>query len=95
MENSLAHNVLLCVLLTVDRLGFTLIVIPLTGEVARAVDGQGDSKMYAQAYGLFNVKFGAGLVAGPLLSAYLRDRCGWGTCVYKCRKRHGFCNLDQ
>ncbi|KAL8941385.1 MAG: hypothetical protein Q9216_002263 [Gyalolechia sp. 2 TL-2023] len=80
-HNTMAQKGLLCVLLAVAGLAFTLILVPLSGEVALAVDDRGGSRVYGQAYGLFNFMFGAGLVAGPLLSAYLRDRYGWGTLV--------------
>lgn len=76
-HDTFAQKVLLCALLAIDGLAFTLIAIPLSSEVALAVDSKGGSRVYAQAYGLFNVMFGAGLVAGPLLSGYLRDRYGW------------------
>lgn len=76
-HNSLAQKVLLCALLAIVGLALTCVLVPMMGEIAAAVAAREGDKAYAQGYGLFNLAYGGGLVAGSLMAGTLRDRCGW------------------
>ena len=54
----------------------TIILMPLTGEVADIVE-KNERPAYAQGYGLYNLAYGGGVVAGPLVASYIRDTAGW------------------
>lgn len=57
---------------------------PVGSEISRVVktrlrERPGPSAGYAQAYGLCNVAFGAGAIAGPLGAGWVEGRWGWDT----------------
>ncbi|KAG9947027.1 MFS general substrate transporter, partial [Aureobasidium melanogenum] len=87
-HNDIRQKVLLCALLALIGLGITLSLTPLMAEVSYAVDAQGAKRpagffgkngAFAQAYGLFNMAYAAGTLAGPLLAGLVKQRAGWGT----------------
>lgn len=80
--------VLLCVLLTVLGVAYTLVITPLLAEFTYAVDAEekkrgegcfGDIGAYAQAYGLFMTAFAGGMLVGPLWGGLIELSAGWGT----------------
>jgi MFS family permease len=87
-HNSMNQKVLLSALLTIVGLGVALSLTALMAEVSYAVEAQGAKRpvgffgkngVFAQAYGLFNMAYAAGTLAGPLLAGLVKERAGWGT----------------
>ena len=87
-HDSIGQKVLLCALLVVVGITLTLVLVPLMAEITYAVEAKaakrppgffGKGGAYAQGYGLFNMAFAGGSMAGPLLAGLLRERAGWGT----------------
>lgn len=79
--------VLLCALVALIGLCIALINTPIFAEIVHIINEKerqrpgifGDSGATAQAYGLWNLAFAAGTIAGPLMAGYIRDHAGWGT----------------
>lgn len=87
-HDSLRQKALLCALLAVIGITLNLILTPLMAEISYAVTAKADKRppgffgsggAYAQAYGLFNMAFAGGSMAGPLLAGLVKQRAGWGT----------------
>ncbi|GAB7355152.1 hypothetical protein MBLNU459_g5722t1 [Dothideomycetes sp. NU459] len=87
-RDTLGQKALLCALLALLGLTLNLILTPLMAEVMYAVEAKaakrpagyfGRGGAYAQAYGLFNMAFAAGSMAGPLLAGLINQHRGWGT----------------
>lgn len=87
-HNDMGQKVLLCALLAVIGLALVLALTPLMAEITYAVEARaakrpagfyGPSGAMAQAYGLFNMAFAGGSMAGPLLAGLVKDYAGWGT----------------
>ena len=89
-HNSIQQIVFLCSLLVLIGVALALSFTPLMAEVAQAVEATeratpgiyGEKGAYAQAYGLFNGMWSAGLMVGPLWSGYVKERAGWGTMAW-------------
>ena len=86
--DSLNQKVLLCALLAITGFALDLSLTPLMAEITYAVEAQmaksppgsfGTNGAFASAYGLFNMAFAAGSMAGPLLAGLVKQRAGWGT----------------
>ncbi|KAL8802789.1 MAG: hypothetical protein Q9200_006456 [Gallowayella weberi] len=79
--------VVLCVLLALLGIALTIVMTPLLAEVTYILDAKeknhpglfGRKGAYAQAYGLFNCAFAAGMMVGPLWAGAVVDKQGWGT----------------
>lgn len=83
-DNSINHKVMLFGLLAGIGLGLTFVFAPLMAEISWAVevdhDESGDSPPpYAQAYGLYNLAYSGGAIAGPLMGGLIRDSAGFAT----------------
>lgn len=89
-ENSLRQKVLLCALLAMVGLALTFTMPPVMTEISKVVEakernmvvngekGWGKGGGVAQAFGLYNMAFAAGCLAGPLLAGFIVDEEGWG-----------------
>lgn len=86
--DSLDQKILLCGLLVLIGLTLNLVLVPLMAEIMYAVEAKaakrppgffGKGGAIAQAYGLFNMAFAAGSMAGPLLAGLINQKYGWGT----------------
>ncbi|KAL1302671.1 hypothetical protein AAFC00_003035 [Neodothiora populina] len=87
-HDSIRQKVLLCALLVLIGVTLDMILVPLMAEITYAVEAKaakrppgyfGKGGAYAQAYGLFNMSFAAGSMAGPLLAGLIKAHSGWGT----------------
>lgn len=86
-HNTTDHKVLLCILLGIVGALSTCFEIPLCVEVVREVErkSQEDPKQYggkgayAQAFGLNNMVWAAGMVVGPIWGGFVFENAGWGT----------------
>lgn len=86
--DSLDQKILLCGLLALIGVTLNLILVPLMAEIMYAVTAKAEKRppgyfgkggAYAQAYGLFNMAFAGGSMAGPLLAGLVNQKYGWGT----------------
>ena len=75
------QKVLLCALLTFYGLSTTMCLMPLMAEVSLVVEEQaarkpkgyyGKQGAYASAYGLFNMAFAGGCLAGMISRSFLQ-----------------------
>ncbi|KAL4878840.1 major facilitator superfamily domain-containing protein [Aspergillus karnatakaensis] len=88
-HNTLPQKILLTALLFFAGLAGALKNVALMVEVSRVVEALerkypgflGESGGTAQAYGLFNVAWSGGQVAGPLVAKWLVTEIGWGGMV--------------
>lgn len=79
--------VLLCALLALVGLALTMVMTPLLAEITYVIQAQersqpgkfGPRGAYAQAYGLFNCAFAAGILIGPIWGGFVSTKVGWGT----------------
>lgn len=86
-HKSLRQEVFLCALICFIGLCITLISTPIFAEIVHIVHEKerqrgaifGEAGATAQAYGLWNVAFAAGTIAGPLMAGYIKEHAGWGT----------------
>lgn len=87
-HDGIGQKVLLCALLAIIGVTLNLILVPMMAEITYAVEAKaanrppgyfGKGGAYAQAYGLFNMSFAGGSMAGPLLAGLVRQQAGWGT----------------
>lgn len=80
-DDSVEHQVLLCLLLLGVGLCMTFVIGPLMAEITWSI--QEDSHdfatvPYALAYGLYTVAFSCGAILGPIMGGIIRDNHGWG-----------------
>ena len=81
-----AQVALLCILLFAIGVALNMILTPVYTEAKEVVDEAeqkdpgvfGKQGAYAQAFGLMNMAYAAGSMAGPLIGGLLVDRIGWG-----------------
>ena len=87
-HDSMGQKVLICALLAVIGFTLTIVLVPIMAEITYAVEAKaaklppgsfGKGGAVAQGYGLFNMAFAGGSLAGPLLAGLVRERAGWGT----------------
>lgn len=86
-HNSIRQKVLLCGLLSGVGIAGALAVTSLMTEFSKVCDGKerqdpslfGGRSAYATSYGIFNVAWAAGSLAGPLMAAALVRNEGWKT----------------
>ena len=87
-HDSIGQKVLFCALLFILGLTLTFALTPIMAEVTYCVEAMaeksppgtfGKNGAMAQAYGLFNMAFAAGSMAGPLMSGLLVQNAGWPT----------------
>jgi MFS family permease len=88
-ENTINDKVILCALLALTGLFLALTFPPIMAEISSVVEakeksmlasgraGFGTGGAYAQAYGLFNMAFAGGCLAGPLLAGFIVEDKGW------------------
>jgi MFS family permease len=90
-DDSMAHKILLCCLLTCIGICSTLALEPLFAEITKATDEIDATNMsyfssgrnsYLDAYALFSTAWAAGDVVGPLLAGLLVDAAGWKTTTW-------------
>jgi MFS family permease len=85
-DNSVPHKAFLCILLGLVGALSTCFEIPLCVEVVLAVELKGKENpkqyggkgAYAQAFGLNNMTWAAGMVVGPLWGGFIFQNAGWG-----------------
>ncbi|CAG8938921.1 unnamed protein product [Penicillium salamii] len=85
-DNTIAHVVLLILLLFILGLSITTAEICAMIEVSQVVDDYeaenpgafGDKSPIAQSYALFNMAFAGGQLLGPLIAGTIRVNAGWG-----------------
>ncbi|MCJ1451356.1 hypothetical protein MMC28_001692 [Mycoblastus sanguinarius] len=81
----ISQVVILCILLFLTGVSLNMILTPAWSEAVYVVDGKeastpgifGAKGAYAQAFGLMNVAYAGGSLAGPLLGGLLVERVGW------------------
>lgn len=86
-HNTIRQKVLLCGLLSGVGVAGALAVTSLMTEFSKVCDGKerqdpslfGGKSAYATSYGIFNVAWAAGSLAGPLMAAALERNEGWAT----------------
>ena len=86
-HDSIRQKVLLCGLLLGVGIAGALAVTSLMTEFSKVCDGKerqdpslfGGRSAYATSYGIFNVAWAAGALAGPLMAAALERNEGWKT----------------
>lgn len=79
-ENTIRHQVLLCVLLAGIGLSTTFVFGPLMAEITWSIQegNEGFTVVpYALAYGLHTMSFSIGGILGPVLGGLIRDNFGW------------------
>lgn len=86
-ENTMHHKILLCALLALLGLCFSLALPPLNTEVFHAVKEKEDRNpnifgrggAMALAFGLSNMGCATGFLVGPFFAGFIRQQAGWGT----------------
>lgn len=81
------HKILLCALLALLGLCFSLALPPLNTEVFHAVKEKEDRNpnifgrggAMALAFGLSNMGCATGFLVGPFFAGFIRQQAGWGT----------------
>ncbi|KAL9622998.1 MAG: hypothetical protein Q9160_002716 [Pyrenula sp. 1 TL-2023] len=86
-QDTIAHIVILCVLLMILGCSMVLVLTPVMAEMTYIVDlkeksepgffGQGGA--YAQIYGVYFCFFSIGALIGPIWAGYLEQSAGWAT----------------
>lgn len=84
-HHSVTQELLLCLLLALIGLAFTMIMAPLMADMNAAVSAKeaerpgvfGHGGATAQVNGFYSSAFAAGLLIGPVSSGFLKDRFGW------------------
>ena len=90
VHDARTDRVLLCTLLGIIGLTLSFTFPSLMTEIAAIVQEKAvgmagdeqrrtDSKVYAQAYALYNISFAAGCTIGPLISGSIAQAQGWAT----------------
>ena len=85
-QNDQSHLALLCIILIVIGVCINATMTSVSSEIAYVVEDKsaaepgvfGDKGAYASAFGLMNVAYAVGELAGPLLGGWLMDTIGWG-----------------
>ncbi|MCJ1270378.1 hypothetical protein MMC22_010275 [Lobaria immixta] len=86
-HKAIGQEILLCAILVPIGIGIALVSAPVFTEIVHIVYAKerqnpgafGAGGATAQAYGLFNVAFAAGMIVGPLYAGFVRETAGWGT----------------
>ncbi|KAL1971388.1 hypothetical protein VTN77DRAFT_341 [Rasamsonia byssochlamydoides] len=86
-SNTVGLKVLLCVLLFLIGLSFSMATPAVMTEVslvmndikAKSPGAFGENGAVAQAYGLMNCAFATGELIGPVWAGFVREEYGWGT----------------
>ncbi|KAJ5119484.1 hypothetical protein N7448_010153 [Penicillium atrosanguineum] len=86
-ENSMRHKILLCALLALLGLCFSVAIPPLYAEVFYAVKQNEDQTpgifgrggAMALAFGLSNMGAATGYLIGPFFAGFIRQQASWGT----------------
>lgn len=86
-ENTMHDKIVLCALLALIGLCFAVAMTPIVAEVFHAVKEKEDESpdvfgaggAMALAFGLSNMGFAAGSLAGPFFAGFIRQSAGWGT----------------
>lgn len=89
-EDTIAHKVLLAVLLAITGVAIAFSNTPLMAEITYVIVEKaeanpgifGEKGVYGMGYGLFTMAFAAGGVVGPLWAGYVTDSAGWGTTMW-------------
>lgn len=89
-ENTIAHKVLLGVLLGLIGVTLSFANTPLMAEITYAIEAEeaktpgvfGTKGVYGLGYGLFCTSFALGGVVGSLMSGYVMAARGWGTLTW-------------
>ena len=92
-HDSLSQKVLLCVLLTLIGIAFSLLLPPIMSEFTVIVEAKerqrpgqfgaaGAASAYATSYGIFNSAWAAGYLVGPFWAGYVETTAGWGTMTW-------------
>ncbi|KAK8095878.1 major facilitator superfamily domain-containing protein [Apiospora kogelbergensis] len=89
-ENTIAHKVMLCVLLAVLGSALVFSNTPLMAEITYVIDEKeaefpgifGEKGVYGIGYGLFTMAFALGGTIGPLFAGYVNGGPGWGTMTW-------------
>lgn len=86
-DNSMHHKILLCALLTLLGVCFSVAIPPLFAEVFHAVKEKeeqtpgifGHGGALALAFGLSNMGAATGFLIGPFFAGFIRQQASWGT----------------
>lgn len=81
-DDTITHEVMLCVILSGIGLSTTFIFGPLMAEITWSIqEDSDDSTMvpYALAYGLHTMSFSTGAILGPVAGGVLLDNFGWSS----------------
>lgn len=86
-DNSIGHKVLLCALLTPIGVCIAIAMPAFFGEALRVVGDMehqaphifGKGGAVALAFGLVNIGFASGSIAGPFFAGFIRQQASWGT----------------
>lgn len=81
-HKAIGQEILLCAILVPIGIGIALVSAPVFTEIVHIVYAKerqkpgafGAGGATAQAYGLFNVAFAAGMIVGPIYAGFVRDR---------------------
>ncbi|TQS34045.1 hypothetical protein Golomagni_05589 [Golovinomyces magnicellulatus] len=98
-DNSINHKVMLIAFLAGIGLGLTFVFAPLMAEISWAVESDHQEEdgipPYAQAYGLYNLAYSGGAIAGPLMGGLIRDSAGFATVGWTFAIMSGFTAITQ
>ena len=86
-QNSMRHKILLCALLALLGLCFSVVNPSLCAEVFHAVKQKQDQTpgvfgrggAMALAFGLSNMGAATGYLIGPFFAGFIRQQASWGT----------------
>ena len=95
-HDSIRQVVLLVALLCGVGLGGALVVTSLMTEFSKVCDGKAKQdpslgSAYATSYGIFNVAWASGSLAGPLMAAAIERQAGWKTMTWSFGLLCAFC----
>ncbi|PYH47998.1 MFS transporter [Aspergillus saccharolyticus JOP 1030-1] len=88
--NTLNQKVLLCALLALVGACIATLMPPVLVEASYIVQEKEEANPHvfgkggamALAYGILNVAFAAGTIAGPFFAGFIRESAGWGTMTW-------------
>ncbi|PYI27909.1 MFS general substrate transporter [Aspergillus indologenus CBS 114.80] len=89
-SNSISDKVLLCALLALVGACVAALMAPVIVEASYVVQEKearnphifGKGGAMALAYGILNVAFAAGTIAGPFFAGFIRESAGWATMTW-------------